>query len=284
MEADEQKTIESVTRENEILRSQISELQVLQNEIKQIRKISAESDERFNAVFEYAPDAYYISDLKGTFINGNRAAEAVVGYNKEDLIGKSFLKLDLLPVNYISKAAQLLAKNALGWPTGPDEFVLKRSDGSRITVEISTHPIKLEDKTVVLGVIYDINNRKRQEQDLQERDELLRIVMNHIDYAVLRLKEDGTIIDANNNLENVFGYRHSDIRRQNIFRMGLVSPADAMKVAGYLSEVVSGGDLSAAEFDIKHKDGNILPVTAGVKAIRDDAVVKEIVILARPVS
>ncbi len=44
------------------------------------------SEERFRILFDFAPDAMYISDLKGTFIEGNKAAEKMLGYNKEELI------------------------------------------------------------------------------------------------------------------------------------------------------------------------------------------------------
>ena len=49
------------------------------------------SEERLKILFEYAPDAYYLSNLKGVFVDGNRKAEEITGYEKEELIGKSFL-------------------------------------------------------------------------------------------------------------------------------------------------------------------------------------------------
>ncbi len=48
------------------------------------------SEEKLKIVFDYAPDAYYLSDIKGTFIDGNKAAEDLMGYKKKELIGKSF--------------------------------------------------------------------------------------------------------------------------------------------------------------------------------------------------
>lgn len=51
-----------------------------------------ESEERFRTIFDYSPDALYLNDLKGVFVDGNRAAEKVTGYKKEELIGKSFYR------------------------------------------------------------------------------------------------------------------------------------------------------------------------------------------------
>ncbi|MGB3480130.1 MAG: response regulator, partial [bacterium] len=39
-----------------------------------------ESEQRLKILFEFAPDAYYLNDLKGSFVDGNKAAEELTGY------------------------------------------------------------------------------------------------------------------------------------------------------------------------------------------------------------
>ena len=107
------------------LRKRINELEELETDHKKVEEALRESEDRFKTLFEYAPGGYYLSDLKGNFVDGNKAAEELVGYKKEELIGKNFLKLELLPPKQIPKAAKLLAKNTLDQPTGPDEFIFK---------------------------------------------------------------------------------------------------------------------------------------------------------------
>ena len=68
------------------------------------------SEERFRILFEAAPDAYYLSDLKGVFVDGNRAAERLIGYRREELVGQSYLKASLLSATQILKAARLLGR------------------------------------------------------------------------------------------------------------------------------------------------------------------------------
>lgn len=97
---------------------------------KQLEEELATSKERLAILFEFAPDAYYLNDMAGTFVDGNKAAEEVTGYKREELIDKNFLELKLLPIEEIPKAAALLTKNAQGETTGPDEFALRRKDGS----------------------------------------------------------------------------------------------------------------------------------------------------------
>ncbi len=122
------------------------------------------SEERLQIIFESAPDAYYINDLKGTFIDGNKATEKVTGYKREELIGKNFLKLQLLSKKQIPKASKSLAKNVQGKPSGPDEFVLKRKDGTMVNLEIKTYPVQIEGKKLVLGMARDLTERKQAEE------------------------------------------------------------------------------------------------------------------------
>ncbi|GAF67736.1 unnamed protein product, partial [marine sediment metagenome] len=118
--------------------------QILGEDLKKTNK-------RLDSLFKYSPGIFYLSDLKGTFLDGNKIAEEVTGYKKPELVGKSFLKLKLLTGVELVKAAKLLAKNALGRSTGPDEFTLIRKDGHKVIVELSTRPIKIGSKTIVLG-------------------------------------------------------------------------------------------------------------------------------------
>lgn len=170
-------------------------------ERKQVEEELKNSEERLKILFDYAPDAVYISDLKGRFIDGNKAAERLIGYKKEELIGKSFLKLKLLSLADIPIAAKTLAKSIIGKPTGPDEFVLNRKDNSKITAEISTFPVKITGRTLVLGIARDITERKNAEILNTALYNISRaansgISLNQL-YPLIH-KELNTIIDATN--------------------------------------------------------------------------------------
>ena len=145
------------------------------SERKQAEEAVRKSKEMLSRYLESTPDAVYVNDLKATFLYGNRAAEAMTGYQREELIGKSFIEVDLLPPEYLSRAAQNLELNAAGKPTGPDEFELIRKDGSRVFVEISTYPIGDGDKTEVIGIARDITERKRAEEERQRMEQQLHL-------------------------------------------------------------------------------------------------------------
>ena len=216
------------------------------------------SEERLSVLFELAPDAYYLNDLKGNFIDGNKAAEKLTGYMKDELIGKSFLKLKLLPRNEVLKAAKLLAMNALGKSTGPDEFVLNRKDGIQVPVEIRTYPVKIKDKTVVLGIARDITIRKKDEQTILESQQKFEGLFKHNPEAAVYLDSDFRILDANPRFCQLFGYSAEEVKGKKI--NDVVVPEDMHEEAEGLNRDAKDGYASHNTVR-KRKDGSLVPVS-----------------------
>ena len=160
-------------------------------EHKRLNEALKQSEERLKLLFENAPDAYYLNDFKGNFLDGNKAAEEMIGYSRNELIGNSFLSLNVLPRNQIPKAAKLLALNAIGRSTGPDEFILNRKDGTQISVEIRTHPLKIQGKKLVLGIARDISERRATEEKLHETQEKYENTFESSMDALMLLDEKG---------------------------------------------------------------------------------------------
>ena len=131
-----------------------------------------ESEEKFRVLFEFAPDAYYLSNLQGAFIGGNRAAEDLLGFKKEEMIGKNFFELNLLTPDQLPKAAELLGRNLEGKETGPDEFILNRKNGETVVAEIRTLPTKIDGQDVVLGIARDVSERKQLETSLRKAQKM----------------------------------------------------------------------------------------------------------------
>jgi PAS domain S-box-containing protein len=107
-------------------------------ENKKKEEILRESEERFKRLIENAPTAIYVNDLKGNFLDGNKAAEKMLGYSREELIGKNMLQIGIIDEESIPQVIKELTENLHGQKTGPSEYVLKGKDGSCITAEISS--------------------------------------------------------------------------------------------------------------------------------------------------
>ncbi len=235
-------------------------------ERKRAEEALRESEERLQTYLESAPDGVYLNDLKGDFLYGNKKAEEIIGYNREELIGKSFLKLNLLPKKYLLKAGKLLALNAMGRPTGPDELELIRKDGSRIWVEITTTSIKQGGEVVIVGFVRDITERKRAEEALKESDEKLKSIVENIYDVVFQLSPLGIIRYVSPKVEEVYGYKPEDLIGKHLKKTTPVS--ELPKALKALKSVLSGKVINNFEIKQLSANGKIILVEINAAPVR----------------
>jgi PAS domain S-box-containing protein len=144
---------------------------------KEVEQALRESEERFKLLFEYAPDAYYLLDDEGIIVDGNRAAEEMIGYRIEELIGTHVFDANILSVDQIQKAAEMLGKNSRGVETGPEELTLIDRNGMRVEVETRTHPLKIGNRNLILGIARDITARRRDEEAIRNSEAKLKLAL-----------------------------------------------------------------------------------------------------------
>ena len=150
------------------------------SERKRAEEALRESEERLKILFESAPDAIYLIDSEGRFVDGNKAAFELVGYARDEGIGKSLAEMDLLSDEQLSKAEANLKKGTAVKHSDPNEYTLKRKDGSHVSVEVRTFPVKIGGKTLSLGIARDITEHKRTEKKLLGHQEKLKSLASQL--------------------------------------------------------------------------------------------------------
>jgi PAS domain S-box-containing protein len=158
---------------------------------KQAEEELKNSEERLKILFEFAPDAYFVCDSKGNFVDCNKAAEKLAGYKKKELLGKSFLKLKLLPPDQIPKATNGLAKLIMGKTRPPTEYTLKNKDGNHVDVKLSTYPVKIRGRALATAIARDITERKKAEKkEKQYASSLAFLSRSAMEFVQLPSKSD----------------------------------------------------------------------------------------------
>ncbi len=185
----------------------------LKAECERLRAALRDAEERFKVMFDSAPDAYFLSDSRGNFIDGNLAAERLSGYTREELAGMGFPNLQGLSPDQAETVRSFLVDSARGLPTGPHEFVLRRKDGTEIIGEVRTVPVSIRGEDCILSITRDISERHKEAESLEESRRRLSTLIGNLPGMAYRCANDPqrTMEFISDGCLELTGYRPEDI-------------------------------------------------------------------------
>ncbi|UCC20522.1 MAG: PAS domain S-box protein [Promethearchaeota archaeon] len=172
-----------------------------------------ESEERFRSLVETTSDWIWEVDANNVFTYSSPNIRDLLGYEPEEIIGKS--PLELMPLNE-AKRVENLFQSILESDKSFKIFENTNfhKDGSLVVVETSGVPI-FDDKGNPLGyrgINRDITNRKNSEQKLKESEEMYRNLFNSTPYAIWLVDLRGNILDCNETMNNFMSvFKHTDL-------------------------------------------------------------------------
>ena len=227
-------------------------------ERQETERVLRDNEERLKVLFEFAPDACFLTDLKGVLLDGNRATEEITGFGRGELRGKSLFDVDILSLDDLPKATASLMESARGRPAGPDEYVLTRRDGTRVAVEIRTYPVRIKKQHLVLGIARDITERREAEQALRQSESDLRALVDHATYGIYRSTPSGRFLSANPTLVSMLGYEdESQVLALDIQSQLYLTPQERERV---LQLCTAEGRFDGIETEWQRKDGTRIQV------------------------
>jgi PAS domain S-box-containing protein len=135
------------------------------------------SDSDLRLLFEAAPNGMIVIDETGTVTFVNRQIEKLFGYPRGELIGRSveiLIPKHSRAAHPAKRAAFMKDPTIRSMGAGRDLYGL-RKDGTEFPVEIGLNPFRSGDRTLVVGSVIDISERKRNEEHI-------RFVMNELSH------------------------------------------------------------------------------------------------------
>jgi PAS domain S-box-containing protein/putative nucleotidyltransferase with HDIG domain len=210
---------------------------------------------RWRLLFEHAPDTYFLMDVTGTFVDGNRESERLLGYSRDRLAGKNLMKLDLLPPGQLAKVAELLTRSALGESTGPEEFSVRREDGSRVIIEIRTFPTLIDGRVLILCIARDITERRRIERENLAWEKRYELVINASGQVVYDCDLDTRDIVWSGSLERVLGYERREMGGIDDWAE-MIHPEDRFETLRLLKVAKETNTLYDVDYRFRHKNGS----------------------------
>src|SRR5262245_17029161 len=133
---------------------------------------------------ENAADVIVCSDLEDRILTWNRGAEVILGYRKDEVIGKHLSVL--LPLERVHELEEIRTKVQLSGALRDIEVRTKRKDGIIILLSLSVSPIRDANGQVVsfLRVAKDISEKKRFERRLKELDRMKSDFVSNVSHEL----------------------------------------------------------------------------------------------------
>lgn len=179
--------------------------ETLEQRIEERTRELKESETHFRGIVETAKDAMICISEDGIIYLWNKSAEEMFGYSANEAIDKEIHSL-IVPERFREKANDGF-KTFLHTGTGPVigkliELIGLKKDGAEFPVDLSVSAMNIRGKRHAVGIIRDITERRKAEEELQERIENLERFRKATVQREFRIKE---LRDENEELKRKLG-------------------------------------------------------------------------------
>ena len=147
------------------------------SERKKAELLLKESEEKFRTLTSSAMDAILMINHLGQITYWNDASEKIFGYKSNEVILKDLHDI-ITPLRLRNEYRSKLMQYAIGELTLPKqktlEFIAIRKDGTEFNYELSLSSFSIKEKWNGVGIIRDITNRLKTEEELRKSKEILQ--------------------------------------------------------------------------------------------------------------
>jgi PAS domain S-box-containing protein len=221
--------------------------------------------DRTSALVESAVDAVVTTTLDGVATSWNQAAEDLLGYGADEVIGRSIAVL--APEGRHDDLPERLEQIAAGRAVGHFDTIWRRRDGREVALSVALSPVRDDEGRITAAslVVRDITERKATES-------LYRGLLEAAPDAMVVVDDRGTIELVNAQAEALFGYARDELVDQPIevlvpeeHRALHPSHRDRYFVEPRTRPMGLGVDLVA-----RRKDGSVFPAEISLSSIETE--------------
>ncbi len=222
---------------------------------------------RLAAIVECSDDAIIAATLDGILTDWNAGAERMLGYSRNEIIGKHISLIT--PPELRSEPQDSQAKLLKGESVVRMESMRQRKDGKLIHVAIAVSPIRDEGGRIVGGsaILRDLTERKYMEDVHRRSEATFRSFVENAPYGILRTTPDGRIAQANPALVQMLGYASE----QEVLRLRM--DTDFYYYPGERAEATlwsrQQDSVQGIEVDWKHKSGRPFTIRCAAHVVKD---------------
>jgi len=205
---------------------------------------------RYRTFVDHASDAIFVHNDRGVVIDVNRRACELLGYSREQLVGKSPFEFDayVTPPEMEGMVKKLQARETVTF-----DSIHRRQDGSLFPVEIRVRPFKVDDQRFALAIARDMTERKQTEDELRLSVRRFRELADAIPQIVWTAQPDGALDHLNARATEYSGLELEGLKRWSW--ESTVHPDDLKQAVDIWRRVLVSGVPEDIEFRLRRMDG-----------------------------
>jgi len=220
-----------------------------------------EQEREARVILDSSNDAYIEIDTNNIIVDWNRSAQLILGWTREQVIGKKFAEV-ILPSRYREAQSkelkhfhnQVNLENTIS--NKRLEIFALRSDGQEFPAEITVFPVS-SGNSVNLGAFI------RQSREWKVADHNFRRLLELAPDAMVVVNQLGNIVLVNSQTENIFGYKREEILGKAVEKL----IPDHSK---FLAQCHSQSFNTGLELYALRKDGTEFPVEISLSPLETE--------------
>jgi PAS domain S-box-containing protein len=180
----------------------------------------------YRVLVETSNDLILVTDGEGRIAYANQAADQLLGYEPEELVGARFRAI--VATEFEAEATSIEERATRGRPQAPRQIVGRRRDGSPVHLRVSAMPL-VGDGDDLGGAALVISDVSAQEQRERELAQLIRdneLILRSVGDGIIRIDPEGRITYANPAAGEILGCSHAELMGRDAHELLHHSHAD----------------------------------------------------------
>ncbi|MCK5108123.1 MAG: PAS domain S-box protein [Methanosarcinales archaeon] len=220
--------------------------------------------QHFQTLFSAMVDPVVIIDSEGIFVEATDNVEEVTGFEKEELLGRSFLETGIVTEESKAMITENLAKQRAGVNVAPCEVEVLTKDGRKLPFEVNAAQITHTEQPADMLIFRDITERKKEEEETRR----LATIVEQAAEGIAIIDIEGNIQFANQAWATMHGYESSNElagKHLSIFHTEEQLKTEVIP----FNEVVKQSGHNAGEVAHMRKDGTTFPTMMVVSLLKN---------------
>ena len=239
-------------------------------ERKQITE-ALESERNFvSAVLDTAGALVVVLDPQGRIVRFNRACERITGYAFEEVRGKIFWDVFVMPEELARVREVFEALRTGNFPNAYENHWVTKEGARRLISWSNTALLDTEGAVeYIIGTGIDMTEHRQADEALRESEERFRNIVENANDILYSLTPDGVFTYVSPNWTDILGHEVSEVTGESF--APFVHPDDLPACLAFLSTVLETGERqSGVEYRVKHKDGSWRWHTSNASCLKDE--------------